>query len=160
MEQVDYYLLFRWFVGLGMDDEVWVPTTFTKNCDRLLNGDVARVFFAAVRDEARRRSLMGDEHFMDGTLLPGSQSGLSREKAQQPDASLLDGPGCPPEAQGRRGREALLQRERVDGEPQRADRRRGSGSRLGNGGVGRSPGDPGAAAETLPSPYAGSGQGR
>lgn len=70
MEQLDYNLLFRWFVGLGMDDEVWVPTTFTKNRDRLLNGEVAQAFFAAVLDEARRRRLTSDEHFtVDGTLL-------------------------------------------------------------------------------------------
>ena len=48
MEQLDYNLLFRWFVGLGMDDAVWVPTTFTKNRDRLLDGDIAAAFFAAV----------------------------------------------------------------------------------------------------------------
>ena len=48
MEELEYNLLFRWFVGLGMDDVVWVPTTFTKNRDRLLEGDVARAFFDAV----------------------------------------------------------------------------------------------------------------
>jgi transposase len=70
MEQLDYNLLFRWFVGLGVDDSVWVPTTFTKNRDRLLAGDVANVFLAAVVEEARRRGLLSDEHFtVDGTLL-------------------------------------------------------------------------------------------
>jgi transposase len=52
LEQLDYNLLFRWFVGLEIDDEVWVPTTFTKNRDCLLNGDVAWAFFAAVRAHA------------------------------------------------------------------------------------------------------------
>ena len=48
VEQLDYNLLFRWFVGLGMDDAVWAPTTFTKNRDRLLNGDIAAAFFVGV----------------------------------------------------------------------------------------------------------------
>src|SRR5213082_69700 len=70
MEQLDYNLLFRWFVGLAIDDAVWVPTTFTKNRDRLLAGDVADAFFAAVVGEARRRGLLSDEHLtVDGTLL-------------------------------------------------------------------------------------------
>src|SRR5678815_4609606 len=50
MEQLDYNLLFRWFVGLGMDDPVWSATTFTKNRDRLLNGDIASAFFDAVME--------------------------------------------------------------------------------------------------------------
>src|ERR671923_569655 len=52
MEQLDYNLLFRWFVGLGMDDAVWVPTVFSKNRDRLLKGDVARQFFEQVLTQA------------------------------------------------------------------------------------------------------------
>ena len=48
MEQLEYNLLFRWFVGLGMDDAVWVPTVFTKNRDRLLEGEVAEAFFGPV----------------------------------------------------------------------------------------------------------------
>ena len=55
MEQLDYNLLFRWFVGLGMDDAVWAPTTFTKNRDRLLDGDIARAFFEDVVAQARGR---------------------------------------------------------------------------------------------------------
>jgi transposase len=70
MEQRDYNLLFRWFVGLGMDDAVWVPTTFTKNRDRLLEGDIARAFFDAVLEQAERRRLLSPEHFsVDGTLV-------------------------------------------------------------------------------------------
>ena len=53
MEQLDYNLLFRWFVGLNMDEAVWDATTFTKNRDRLLEGDIAQEFFAAVLDQAR-----------------------------------------------------------------------------------------------------------
>ena len=70
MEQLDYNLLFRWFVGLGMDDPVWVPTTFTKNRDRLLEGDIAAAFFEAVLIHADSARLLSDEHFtVDGTLL-------------------------------------------------------------------------------------------
>ncbi len=70
MEQLDYNLLFRWFVGLGMDDAVWAPTTFTKNRDRLLDGDIAAAFFEAVRLHADRERLLSAEHFtVDGTLL-------------------------------------------------------------------------------------------
>jgi transposase len=70
MEQLDYNLLFRWFVGLGMDDAVWVPTTFTKNRDRLLEGDIAAAFFEAVVQQAQTARLLSAEHFtVDGTLL-------------------------------------------------------------------------------------------
>src|SRR5213592_2607835 len=70
MEQLDYNLLFRWFVGLGMDDRVWSPTTFSKNRDRLLDGDIAAAFFDAVLLHADSERLLSDEHFtVDGTLL-------------------------------------------------------------------------------------------
>jgi transposase len=70
MEQLDYNLLFRWFVGLTMDDPVWVPTVFTKNRDRLLDGEIADVFFRGVLDLAREKKLLSDEHFtVDGTLI-------------------------------------------------------------------------------------------
>lgn len=70
MEQLDYNLLFRWFVGLGIDDPVWAPTTFTKNRDRLLTGDIASAFFEAVLIHADSERLLSDEHFtVDGTLL-------------------------------------------------------------------------------------------
>ena len=70
MEQLDYNLLFRWFVGLGMDDPVWAPTTFTKNRDRLLNGDIAAAFFDAILIHAESARLLSNEHFtVDGTLL-------------------------------------------------------------------------------------------
>jgi transposase len=70
MEQIDYNLLFRWFVGLGMDDGVWAPTTFTKNRDRLLDGDIAAAFFDAVLMHADTKRLLSHEHFtVDGTLL-------------------------------------------------------------------------------------------
>ncbi len=70
MEQLDYNLLFRWFVGLTMDAAVWDATVFTKNRDRLIAGEVAQEFFLAVREQAERAGLLSDEHFtVDGTLL-------------------------------------------------------------------------------------------
>jgi len=70
MEQLDYNLLFRWFVGLGIDDAVWHPTVFSKNRDRLLEGDIAQRFLAAVTGHAKVRGLLSDEHFsVDGTLI-------------------------------------------------------------------------------------------
>ena len=70
MEQLEYNLLFRWFVGLEMDDRVWDVTVFTKNRDRLLRGEIAEAFFQAVLEEAREHGLLSDEHFtVDGTLI-------------------------------------------------------------------------------------------
>jgi transposase len=70
MEQLDYNLLFRWFVGLNMDDAIWDVTVFTKNRERLLAGDIAEAFFEAVLLQARQRDLLSYEHFtVDGTLL-------------------------------------------------------------------------------------------
>lgn len=70
MEQLDYNLLFRWFVGLSMDAAIWDPTVFTKNRDRLLSGEVAQKFLAAVVAQARSRDLLSDDHFsVDGTLI-------------------------------------------------------------------------------------------
>src|SRR6476620_4090672 len=62
MEQLDYNLLFRWFVGLSMDDEVWDASTFSKNRERLLEGDIAEAFFQGVLGEARAGQLLSDEH--------------------------------------------------------------------------------------------------
>lgn len=85
-EQLNYNLLFRWFVGLGMDDTVWVPTVFTKNRDRLMQGGVGDAFFSAVVKEARQRGWLSDEHFtVDGTLLEASASHKSfRPKGEDP----------------------------------------------------------------------------
>jgi transposase len=80
MEQLDYKLLFRWFVGLTVDDPVWDATTFTKNRDRLLNQEIARSFFHRVVERAQ--GLMSDEHFtVDGTLIEAwaSQKGFQRK---------------------------------------------------------------------------------
>ena len=70
MEQLDYNLLFRWFVGLGVDDPVWDHSTFSKNRDRLLDADVAAKFLAAVLRHAKVKRFLSDEHFsVDGTLI-------------------------------------------------------------------------------------------
>ncbi len=94
IEQIEYNLLFRWFVGLGMDDAVWAPTTFTKNRDRLLDGDIAAAFFDAVLIHADTERLLSDEHFtVDGTLLEAWASQKSfRPRDQDPPA---DGGGNP-----------------------------------------------------------------
>src|SRR5260370_42382459 len=69
MEQLDYNLLYRWFVGLSLDDPVWDATVFTKNRERLLEGEVAAGLFSAVVGQARAHGLLSDEHFtVDGTL--------------------------------------------------------------------------------------------
>jgi transposase len=90
MEQLDYNLLFRWFVGLSMDDAVWDATTFSKNRDRLLRGDVARELLAKVVEEAKSRGLMSEEHFtVDGTLLKAWAS----QKSLEPIEGGGKGPG-------------------------------------------------------------------
>jgi transposase len=81
MEQLDYNLLFRWFVGLNMDDAIWDVTVFTKNRERLLDGDVAEAFFQAVLRQARELGLLSDEHFtVDGTLLEAWASAKSYQR--------------------------------------------------------------------------------
>ena len=70
MEQLDYNLLFRWFVGLSVDEPVWDPTVFSKNRDRLLVGDIAAEFMAAVLRLSGVKRLLSQEHFsVDGTLI-------------------------------------------------------------------------------------------
>src|SRR5688572_1732173 len=70
LEQLDYNLLFRWFVGLNMDDPVWDATVFSKNRERLLGGRIVQEFFGQVIEQARSRRLLSDEHFtVDGALV-------------------------------------------------------------------------------------------
>jgi transposase len=81
MEQLDYNMLFRWFVGLNLDEAVWDVTVFTKNRDRLLEAEVAKEFFGLVVAEAEALDLMSDEHFtVDGTLLEACASLKSFKK--------------------------------------------------------------------------------
>jgi transposase len=94
MEQLDYNLLFRWFVGLNMDDAIWDVTVFTKNRERLLDGDIAEAFFQAVLQRARERSLLSDEHFtVDGTLLEAWASVKSYQRKDAKNAVPPDDPG-------------------------------------------------------------------
>jgi transposase len=96
MEHLEYNLLFRWFVGLEIDDPVWDATVFTKNRDRLLAGDVAATFFQAVRAEAEARQLTSDDHFtVDGTLLEAWASLKSLKKVEGDDGPPPDAPGNP-----------------------------------------------------------------
>ena len=95
MEQLNYNLLFRWFVGLNMDDAVWDATVYTKNRQRLLEADVAKKFFTLVVEEARSRDLMSDEHFtVDGTLLEACASLKSFKKTGE-ETAPPDDPGNP-----------------------------------------------------------------
>jgi IS5 family transposase len=94
MEQLEYNLLFRWFVGLSANEPVWHPTVFTKNRDRLLNGAVSEEFFTLVVDQARRGKLLSDEHFtVDGTLIEAwaGQKSFQR-KRDDGDADVLNPP--------------------------------------------------------------------
>ena len=124
MEEIDYSVLYRWFVGLGMDDPIWSPTTFSKNRDRLLQSDIAAAFFDAVVGQARDAGLLSDEHFtVDGTLLeawaglksfrttddgPHGAAGRSREShgqfprriAAERHASIHDRSRCDARAEG------------------------------------------------------------
>ena len=97
MERLEYDLLFRWFVGLEVDDPIWDVTVFTKNRDRLLAGDIAQRFFAAVLGEARQRGLLSAEHFtVDGTLVQawaGQKSFQRRGRRRRPPAD--EDPGNP-----------------------------------------------------------------
>jgi len=97
MEQLDYNLLFRWFVGLSADDAVWDPTVFTKNRDRLLAGDVAQAFFEAVLSQAKAKRLLSAEHLtVDGTLIEAWASQKSLVRREQPDRrDSDDDPGDP-----------------------------------------------------------------
>jgi transposase len=98
MEQLDYNFLFRWFVGLSIDDPVWDVTVFTKNRDRLLKGKVADAFFQAVLAQARQRGLLSDEHFtVDGTLIEAwaGQKSFKRKDSKADNPPKDDDPGNP-----------------------------------------------------------------
>jgi transposase len=98
MEQLNYNLLFRWFVGLSMDDVVWDVTVFTKNRQRLLDGEIAQAFFGMVMEQAKGQGLLSNEHFtVDGTLLEAWASLKSYQKKEEP----------PEQGSGTRGRTLL-----------------------------------------------------
>jgi transposase len=98
MEQMDYNLLFRWFVGLNMDDRVWDVTVFTKNRERLMRGGIAQQLLAVVVEQARMAGLLSEEHFtVDGTLIQAWASRRSFGQKQDP----------PSRGTGARGRKLL-----------------------------------------------------
>ncbi len=96
MEQMQYNLLFRWFVGLGIDDPVWVPTVFTKNRDRLLTTDMSRKVMAAILAHREVAPLLSDDHFsVDGTLVKAWAS-MKSFQPKADDTPSDDDPGSPP----------------------------------------------------------------
>jgi transposase len=95
MEQLDYNLLYRWFVGLNLDDPIWDVSVFTKNRQRLLDGEVAEAFFDAVLAQARDRQLLSNEHFtVDGTLIQ-AWAGLKSFQRKDVPPTPPDDPGNP-----------------------------------------------------------------
>jgi transposase len=140
MEQLDYNLLFRWFVGLGVDDPVWVPETFTQNRDRLRESQIASRFFDEILKQARQAGLISKEHFtVDGTFVEAwAECGgeLSRGKADERDTRIEDRPGCPHDAQRGRWRQAGAPRARIDRESAWFGGGGGSDSRVREGRIG------------------------
>ena len=146
MEEMDYNILFRWFVGLNLDDAVWDATVFTKNRDRLLEAEVAKEFLARVVAQAREKGWTSDEHFTRGRHVAGSvgqreefsaqgqeefatagrsgksHGGFSRREAVEPDARIENRSRRASGAQRRRqGGEVELLRKSAGGESQRID---------------------------------------
>ena len=122
MEEMDYNLLFRWFVGLEMDDQVWDVTVFTKNRERLIAGEVAQKFFTAVVGQARGAGLLSDEHFtVDGTLIEAWANRRSFVEKEDP----------PRRGTGARGRKLLrdTHKSKTDGEARLFRRSRAAESR-------------------------------
>jgi transposase len=96
MEHLDYNILYRWFVGLGLDDPVWDATTFTKNRDRLFRGEIDRAFFDEILAEAQHRGFLSNEHFtVDGTLLEAWAGLKSFKPKGGSDEPPPDDPGNP-----------------------------------------------------------------
>ena len=118
MEELDYSVLYRWFVGLSLDDPIWDATTFTKNRDRLLEGDIADAFFAEVLAAIKQDGLLSDEHFtVDGTLLEAWAS----HKSFKPKGRPAHAARRPEESDGEFPRADAAQRHpSVDDRPGRA----------------------------------------
>lgn len=132
MEQLDYNLLFRWFVGLSMDDEVWDHSTFSKNRERLLDGQIVGKFFEKIREQAREKGLLSDEHFtVDGTLIEAWASHKSF-KAKDGDRQDPEGQGRNPEVDFReKPRSNQTHRSTTDGDARLMKKTPGSEARLG-----------------------------
>ncbi len=106
MERLDFDLLFRWFVGLGIDDRVWDASTFSKNRDRLLDGDVAMRFLAAILDRPKVKRLVSTEHFsVDGTLIEAwaSMKSFRRRTDDSSGGPPADGGSSGKQPNGRNG---------------------------------------------------------
>jgi hypothetical protein len=96
MEEIDYSLLFRWFVGMNLDEEVWDPTSFTKNRERLLDAEVAREFLSRIVKQAREKGWASDEHFtVDGTLIEAWATLKSFQRKDRSQNGPPDDPGNP-----------------------------------------------------------------
>lgn len=96
MEEIDYSMLFRWFVGMNLDEPVWDVTVFTKNRNRLLEGEVAREFLSEVLAQAQSKGLTSDEHFtVDGTLIEAWASLKSFQRKDHKDGPPPEDPGNP-----------------------------------------------------------------
>jgi transposase len=99
IEQLDYNMMFRWFVGLNLDDEIWNATTFTKNRDRLLEGEIAERFFAEVLAMAKKQGLVSHEHFtVDGTII---EAWASHKSFQRKEETGSDDDKTPPNGAGK-----------------------------------------------------------
>lgn len=129
MERLEFDMLFRWFVGLGMDDPVWDHSTFSKNRDRLLEGEIAARFLSAVLTQPRVKRLLSSEHFsVDGTLIEAWASMKSFKPKEPPDAG-----GMPDEMGGRnapsdfRGEKRSNETHRSTTDPDARLYRKGSG---------------------------------
>src|SRR6201993_2697030 len=96
MEEIDYSMLYRWFVGMNLDEPVWDVTVFTKNRNRLLEGDLAREFLAEVVGQAQAQGLTSDEHFtVDGTLIEAWAGAKSFQAKEGKSDTPPDDPGTP-----------------------------------------------------------------
>lgn len=133
MEQLNYNMLFRWFVGLNMDDVVWDVTVFTKNRDRFLKGEIAEKFFAAVLNHARESGLLSDEHFtVDGTLVEAWASHKSFQPKDDGGAPPVDGAGKNPDVDFRgRKRSNDTHASRTDPDARLYKKSAGNASKLG-----------------------------
>ena len=131
-EQLDYNLLFRWFLGMNMVEPSFDPSTFSKNRRRLLAHDVARQFFAAVVRRADKRRLLSDEHFtVDGTLIEAAASLKSfRPKDQPPSNEPPDDPGNPTVNFHRQKRSNATHQSTTDPEARLAKKGRGFEAKL------------------------------
>jgi len=109
MERLQYDLLFRWFVGLSMDEAVWDETVFTKNRDRLLDGEIADLFFDPVLAQAKQQQLLSDEHFtVDGTMIEAWANRRSFKEKKEP----------PERGSGRGGKKLLRDTHESDSDPE------------------------------------------